>query len=76
MMPVRIFRGTVERKIEKDIIAIEDEIDRIEKELEGEGMEIRNINHSHYGLGIKEFTQDFETTWNLLLSNPDRAFKL
>ena len=73
-MPVRIFRGTVERKIEKDIIAIEDEIDRIEKELEGEGMEIRNINLSvaidsfqneyvycmiHYGSKTREQSKSF-----------------
>jgi hypothetical protein len=43
-MPVRIFREQIGRKKEKDLATLADEINQFEKELDGGGMQIRNIN--------------------------------
>ena len=43
-MPVRIFREQIGRKKEKDLATLGDEINQLEKELDGSGMQIRNIN--------------------------------
>jgi hypothetical protein len=43
-MPVRIFREQIGRKKEKDLATLADEINQYEKELDGSGMQIRNIN--------------------------------
>jgi hypothetical protein len=43
-MPVRIFREQIGRKKEKDLGTLAEEINQFEKELEGQGMQIRNIN--------------------------------
>jgi hypothetical protein len=41
---VRIFREQIGRKKEKDLATLADEINQFEKELDGGGMQIRNIN--------------------------------
>jgi hypothetical protein len=43
-MPVRIFREQIGRKKEKDLATLADVINQFEKELDGGGMQIRNIN--------------------------------
>jgi hypothetical protein len=43
-MPVRIFREQIGRKKEKDLATFADEINQFEKDLDGSGMQIRNIN--------------------------------
>ena len=42
-MPVKIFRAEIGRKIEKDMLALKDEIDSFEKQVQEGGMEIRSI---------------------------------
>ena len=43
-MPVRIFREQIGRKKEKDLATLADVINQFEKELDGGGMQIRNLN--------------------------------
>lgn len=50
-MPVKIFRAEIGRKIEKDMLALKDEIDSFEKQVQEGGMEIRSIALSAVSYG-------------------------
>jgi hypothetical protein len=50
-MPVKIFRAEIGRKIEKDMLALKDEIDSFEKQVQEDGMEIRSIALSAVSYG-------------------------
>jgi hypothetical protein len=50
-MPVKIFRVEIGRKIEKDMLALKDEIDSFEKQVQEGGMEITSIALSAVSYG-------------------------
>jgi hypothetical protein len=50
-MPVKIFRAEIGRKIQKDMLALQDEIDSFEKQVQEGGMEIISIALSAVSYG-------------------------